>query len=99
VNIERKYVFDRLVNAIGEISDRCCCANWTDGIEKMVWQAVLDDRDCEIGQGYVTREELIFIKSLAERCDSWVIWGDLTSSECGIDLGLWKLLWAKNAGK
>lgn len=99
MNIERKYVFDRLVNAVREISDRCWCAGWMDGIEKTVWQAVLDDRDCGIGQGYVTREELIFIKALAERCDSWVIWGDITHGECEIPLSLWKLIWAKNAGK
>lgn len=87
----------QLIELMGEISERCACAQWLDGTEDVLWDAVnYGPKDWVFGR--ITQDDCEKLRELANKTQSWVIYNPSEDSEdefdCFdlIDLNEWVLM-------
>jgi len=65
----------KLLTMMEEISERCYCAQWLNGLEYTIWKFVQDDcKTVKWGQSTILRSELNKIRKLANKTGIWWIW-------------------------
>ena len=64
-----------LADAMSEISESAYCAGWMDGLEYALWH-LLTTGQTRYGRSRVTREELMRLRNLSERCGGWIVWDE-----------------------
>lgn len=63
-----------LVARIEAICARSYSAGWMEGIERALWEHLLETGPVEYGLGTIAPDELASLGALSEACDGWWYW-------------------------
>lgn len=72
----RSILAERLAELMTEISERCYCAGWMDGLERALYRVVFCEASRSFGMGEITQEQCDQLHAIATAADSWWYWDD-----------------------
>jgi hypothetical protein len=78
-----------LAQTMSSISERCYCAGWMMGCEYTLWDAVVNRRPTDWGQGRITERDIQALQWLSDCAGGWIVWDDDTS-ETFVPIEEWK---------
>lgn len=73
-----------LADYMSNISERCYYAGWMQGLEYVLWDAVLYGQR-EYGQDTISPKDVEILRDLSETARAWIIFDD-TTEETAVDL-------------
>jgi hypothetical protein len=77
-----------LADYMTEISERCYYASWMQGLEYILWDAMLHGQR-EYGHDAISSKDIEILSDLSKATNSWIIFDDDTE-ERAIDLHNWR---------
>lgn len=77
-----------LADYMSDISERCYYAGWMQGLEYVLWDAVLHG-ERKYGHDTISQKDIEILKELSNATNAWVIFDDETE-ETVIDLNAWE---------
>ena len=86
-----------LAEYMSELSEEAYAAGWMQGLEYTLWKAVVDGPRA-FGRLHLGEAQIERLKELSSRCGGWVYF-DESTEETFIDLGRWKMMYAKNVAR
>jgi hypothetical protein len=78
-----------LAYTMGCISERCYYAGWYDGLEYILWNALIAGPR-RFGHGEITADDIIALEMLKRRCQRWIFFDEETE-ETAISLEEWQV--------
>jgi len=83
-------VRDWLINEMSKISEECYCAGWMNGLEIVLWDAVLNlPNDLHWGQCIISAERITRIRDASEWLGEWIVYNRI-HGETPVPLDEWK---------
>jgi hypothetical protein len=76
-----------LMEYMSELSESAYCAGWMKGLEYELWRAMLKGRQ-KYGRLQITQRHVAKLKELSEKCEGWIVWGDM--GEEWVPIERWK---------
>lgn len=87
----------QLADCMSDISEKCYCARWLDGLEYVLWSGVANGPR-PFGNGYVTGEQIELLQILSDSCGGWISWDEEAPRNVNpqkwVPLDYWKAHWA-----
>lgn len=77
-----------LVDFMSEISERCYSAGWMQGLEYILWNAILHGQT-KYGHDFVSQTDIAMLSDLSKAANAWIVFDDNTE-ETAIGLYDWK---------
>ncbi len=77
-----------LANYMSHISERCYYAGWIQGLEYILWNALLHGEK-KYGQANISQNDIEILKDLSNATNSWIIF-DNETEETAMDMDAWK---------
>ena len=86
----------KLAERMSEVSERCYNAGWMEGLEYVLWDAVIRG-ERSYGYDSITQEDICALRRLSEVANCWIIF-DNQLEEKGIDLDAWNKQFIRDTG-
>ncbi|MEI6948044.1 hypothetical protein V9K67_12675 [Paraflavisolibacter sp. H34] len=78
----------QLAGFMGDISERCYYAGWMQGLEYVLWDALLHGQR-QYGHGTISQKEIKALEIFSNAANAWIVF-DGEKEETAIDLQEWK---------
>jgi hypothetical protein len=78
-----------LLSLMRDISQRCWSAGWLVGLEFSLWNMVVANAGQRYGDGEITVDQIIDLRSLHEVCDGWWYWDEELGEERFVSTEQW----------
>ena len=84
----------QLADYMSNLSERSYCANWMDGLEYVLWSAIVEGPRT-YGFLEITDEHIAKLKALSDVCGGWIIFDD-AEGESFVPLDKWLGIYESN---
>ncbi len=87
----------QLAGYMSDLSERSYCAGWMDGLEYVLWSAMVDGPR-KYGFLEITDQHIIKLKELSDACGGWIIFDD-EKGETFVPLDKWLRIYKLNQNR
>ncbi len=84
----------QLTELMSEISERCYSAGWMEGLEYVLWDAVISGPR-HYGREMITQEDINQLIQLSRKANAWIVFDD-EQDQLAIPLDTWNILFAED---